>query len=133
VADAVRLDAIGWRQVDTLGFAPDMPLFTIDYGLASQLWYNLQRPVYTSWGQYRLWGIPAFDEAQIVALRYVDPELVSLRLREMFAHVDGPDVVQIGEGEETKLWRVWRARGLHADMGTFLDRMDLLNLARGEK
>ena len=128
VADIVRADSRGWRDAATLELDADIPIFALDYGIAAQLSYYLDRPVYTSWGQYRLWGIPSLDEVQIVALTFVDPDLVSARLAETFARVDGPRTTYLQDRMGTKPLWIWQASGMRVDMEVFLDRLDFLAL-----
>ncbi|MBN1581147.1 MAG: glycosyltransferase family 39 protein [Anaerolineae bacterium] len=132
VATIMRLDGLGWPATAALGLATDTPLFAIDYGVASQLWYYLQRPVYTSWGQYRLWGIPDLNEAQIVSLSFVDPDQISLRLNQVFQTVDGPEQVYLkGDDESKRLW-IWHASGRQVEMDTLLDQLDFIDLVQAE-
>ncbi|MBN1936742.1 MAG: glycosyltransferase family 39 protein [Anaerolineae bacterium] len=130
VADIIRADSLGWRNTEAIGLNVDMPVFALDYGIAAQLSYYLGRSVYTSWGQYRLWGIPAFDEVQIVSLTFVDPDFITVRLTQAFAWVDGPRAVDLQGRAETKAVWMWRAGGRRIDMETFLDRFDFLALVQ---
>jgi hypothetical protein len=104
------------------------PIFALDYSIASQIWYYSAGPAYTSWGQYRLWGIPPFQNATIVALDYLDEALVTERLRAAFQTVAGPQRFRYEEQGVAKEVRVWQAEGLQVDHETFLDQFDFLNL-----
>jgi 4-amino-4-deoxy-L-arabinose transferase-like glycosyltransferase len=131
VARAMRVDGTGWRTLDT-ELEGAQEVFAVDYGIASQLRYYTGRPVHTSWGQYRLWGIPVFcgsdaleQDVRILALGYVDPDSITQRLKETFLRVQGPVERQVGEG---KLLYAWTVRGCTVDQDTFLDRFDLLSI-----
>jgi hypothetical protein len=137
-APAIRQEGIGWRKAQDLGLDPSAMVFALDYSIASQLRYYTGIPVQTSWGQYRLWGIPEITEAgsagtgrvQIVALSYVSPVLVSERLHAAFIEVRGPSEVALQEGGERKLLRTWTASGPTVDTETFLKWFDFLDLIR---
>jgi hypothetical protein len=62
---------------------------------------------------------------QILALGYLDPAFVSLRLRQTFRQVEGPSQVDLGEG---KLLYSWVAANCVVDQATFLERFDFLSL-----
>jgi hypothetical protein len=131
VARAVRVDGAGWRSVGPSLVGED-EVFALDYSIASQLRYYGGRPVYTAWGQYRLWGIPSIcgpdarvGSVQIVALGYVDPQFVTRRLSETFHQVQGPRQMDLGEGKTLYAWTV---EGCTVDQETLLERFDLLGL-----
>jgi hypothetical protein len=131
IARAIRVDAAGWRTVD-LPLEGEAELYALDYSIAAQLRYYSGRPVYTAWGQYRLWGIPALcgpgepgAGVRVMALGYVDSQFVTRRLAEIFYQVEGPVDLDLGEG---KVLYIWRARGCTVDQATFLDRFDFLTL-----
>jgi hypothetical protein len=137
IGTAIRQDGLGWRDAKALGLSPQASVFALDYSIASQLRYYTGLPVQTAWGQYRLWGIPRICSlqepepvVQIVALHYVDPELVSERLAATFGEVAGPVEVSPGKGGEAKVLYVWTARDCAVDQETFLDRFDFLNLVQ---
>jgi hypothetical protein len=113
-------------------FGDEAAVFALDYSIASQLRYYSGRPVYTGWGQYRLWGIPAIcgpgaprAGLRMVALGYLDPGFVSARLAATFDQVQGPVGLDMGEG---KVLYTWTARGCAVDQQTLLDRFDFLSL-----
>jgi hypothetical protein len=131
IARAIRVDGAGWRSVGP-AFRGEGEVFALDYSIASQLRYYSGRPVHTAWGQYRLWGIPVLcgpgaspADVRIVALGYVEPAFVSERLAATFARVEGPAVLDLGEG---KLLYTWTARGCTVDQLTFVERFDFLSL-----
>jgi 4-amino-4-deoxy-L-arabinose transferase-like glycosyltransferase len=131
VARPIRVDGAGWRRVGR-ELEPGGQVFALDYSIASQLRYYSGRPVQTAWGQYRLWGIPAIcgpgarqERVQIVALGYLDPALVSLRLRQTFGQVWCPVELRMGE---SKVLYTWTVRDCTVDQDTFLDRFDFMRL-----
>jgi hypothetical protein len=136
VATAIRRDAQGWRDARGLNLDPEVPVFALDYSIASQLRYYTGLPVQTAWGQYRLWGIrdvcePREDENDalaILALSYVDPVVVSQRLRSAFREVHGPAQVSLGDADGEKRLRIWTVRGCAIDVEDFLRRFDFVAL-----
>ena len=135
ISTAIHRDGLGWRDAKALGLSGS--IFALDYSIASQLRYYTGLSVQTAWGQYRLWGIPAICNpdrpdhiVQVVALQYVDPDLVSERLKATFGEVVGPIEASLGKGGAAKTLYVWTARDCAVDQETFLDRFDFLNLVR---
>ena len=136
VAPALRAQAAGWRDAAHLPLDPEVPVFAVDYSIAGLLRYYAGLPAQTSWGQYRLWGIPdictgetgTHDAVQIVSLTFVDPTVVSEQLEETFWHSEGPREAILGAGREAQTLRIWTARGCRTDQETFLERFDLLRL-----
>ncbi|UCC61500.1 MAG: glycosyltransferase family 39 protein, partial [Anaerolineae bacterium] len=140
VATALRQDGLGWRHMPDLEAEPGALIFAVDYSIASQLRYYTGLPVQTSWGQYRLWGIPelerpvgANDAAVILALTYVEPDLITKRLEDAFSETAGPAPLLLREGGETKPLNVWTARGRQVDADTFLHMLDVLDLAEASQ
>jgi hypothetical protein len=140
VAPAIRQDSLGWRSLPDLGTPRQAWIFAVDYSIASQLRYYAGQPVQTAWGQYRIWGIPELerpprpeDQTLIVALSFVEPEMISQRLQAAFVETTGPTPLLLEEGNETKTLNVWRARGRQVDGERFLRMFDLLNLARASQ
>lgn len=132
VAAAVREDAAGWRALGRRLAAEGGLLFTIDYSVASQLWYYSGRPVYTSWGQYLLWGLPDFDEAVVIAQGYAPPARVDAELRQLFEVVSGPQREQLTEYGASKTIYLWRGRGRRVDKAEFARRLDFFVLSADE-
>jgi hypothetical protein len=124
----IRRDATGWRQLGPeLSTRPE-PSFALDYSIASQIWYYSHRPAYTSWGQYRIWGIPESREWTIVSLAFLPEELVTERLDDAFQSVQGPRRLVYEDQGATKTAYIWRAEGLLLDQDAFLQRFDFLTL-----
>ena len=133
VVPSIRRDAAGWRELGPVLAAHPAPVFALDYSIASQIWYYTARPAYTAWGQYRVWGIPAFHDVTIIGLDYLPEAPVSARLREAFEHVEGPQRFLYSERGATKEIRVWQAEGLQWDQATFLQRFDFLTLLEASR
>ena len=131
IVPAIRRDAAGWQELGALLERGSEPVFALDYSIAAQIRYYADRPAFTAWGQYRLWGIPPFQDATIVALDYLDPDIVTRRLREAFRDVEGPDRLTFTEPGVTKVVHTWSARGLRWDQETFLQRFDFLTMIQG--
>jgi 4-amino-4-deoxy-L-arabinose transferase-like glycosyltransferase len=128
IVSAIRRDAAGWRELGPRLAASPYPTFALDYSIASQAWYYGGRPAYTSWGQYRIWGIPALRDLTVVSLDYLPADLVTDRLRSAFREVEGPQEEQFEEWSAVKVVRTWQAEALLADNGDFLDQFDFLTL-----
>jgi hypothetical protein len=136
VAAAIRQDSLGWRDAPNLDLNSQALLFAVDYSIASQLRYYTGLSVHTAWGQYQLWGIPELegpagldDTAVVIALSYIDPDILSKRLQAAFAEAAGPTPRFLREGGEVKRLNVWTARGRQIDAETFLQMFDLLDLS----
>ncbi len=132
VAAAIREDAAGWRALGRRLASEEGLLFTVDYSVASQLWYYSGRPVYSSWGQYLLWGLPDFDEAVIVAQEYAPPARVDAELRQMFAEVSGPQRERLTEYGASKVIYLWEGRGRRVDKAEFARRLDFFALSASQ-
>lgn len=133
IVPAILRDAAGWRHLGpVLRRYPGM-LFALDYSIAAQIQYYAGTPAYTSWGQYRIWGIPEFGDSTVVALDYVSQDQVSARLREAFRRVAGPERLLYAERGATKEVRIWQAEGLRLDQEAFLQRFDFLTLLDGSR
>jgi 4-amino-4-deoxy-L-arabinose transferase-like glycosyltransferase len=124
----IHRDAAGWRELGPALAGYPQPIFALDYSIASQIWYYAGGPAYTSWEQYRLWGIPPFQHASIVALDYLDEALVTERLEIAFASVAGPQSLRYEEQGAEKVVHIWQTEGLQVDQSTFLDQFDFLHL-----
>jgi 4-amino-4-deoxy-L-arabinose transferase-like glycosyltransferase len=138
LATAIREDGLGWRSAGDLDLDPEVIMFALDYSIAAQLRYYTGIPAYTSWEQYRLWGIPEIcgsggDEVrdvQIVALSHVDPSVISERLLRAFNEAHGPKERMLREAEETKVLRTWTARDCRVDLATLVELLDFIDLMR---
>jgi hypothetical protein len=125
---AIRRDAAGWRALGPAVSTSLQPVFSLDYSIASQIWYYSGQPAYTSWGQYLIWGIPEFQEATVASLEYLPADYVTSRLREAFQQVDGPRHLPQEEWGAAKELRLWQAEGLLLDQESFLQQFDFLTL-----
>lgn len=128
IVPAIRRDAAGWPALAARLKGSDEPIFALDYSIAAQIAFYAERPAYTAWGQYRIWGIPSLEDTTVVALDYLDPEFVTGRLREAFEHVEGPEHLTFNERGATKVVYVWHAEGLRWEQETFLRRFDFLTM-----
>jgi 4-amino-4-deoxy-L-arabinose transferase-like glycosyltransferase len=130
-AAGIRQDSAGWPEFGAWLTAPaDDLLFAVDYSIAGQVAHYTGRPVQSSLGQFRYWGVPDADDWTVLAQGYVPAELITERLRSDFETVTGPEVwVYRGDGGEKSV-RVWRARGRRAPTTQLLDDLDFLALAQ---
>jgi hypothetical protein len=130
-AAAVRLDASAWPQFSA-EFQPasGSELFAVDYSVAGQVSHYSGRPVYSSHGQYRLWGVPDFQNLIVLSTVFIPPELITDRLRRDFEAVSGPEVWRYDEDGLSKSVIIWRATGRRAPVDQLLEDLDYLNLAR---
>jgi 4-amino-4-deoxy-L-arabinose transferase-like glycosyltransferase len=141
IAPSIRQASAGWRAADQLGLDSTAYAFAVDYDIAAQLRYYTDLPVQTSWGQYRIWGVPKFcpsqpgrvDDVTVIALGYVDPELISQRLALAFADVSEPRETVFADGGMSKSVHTWRASGCFVDLSSFLDLLDLIELVRADQ
>jgi uncharacterized membrane protein len=133
VVSDIRRDAAGWRHLGPELAAYPPPVYALDYSIASQIWYYSGRPAYTSWGQYRIWGIPDLHDVTVAGLTYLSEDLVTDRLRQTFHSVSGPQLLTYDEWGATKQVRIWQADGALLDQATFLQQFDCLNLLEAER
>lgn len=124
----IRRDAAGWHELGRELSARPAPFYALDYSLAAQIRYYAGQPAYTSWDQYRLWGIPETRDWTVVGLDYLPPELVTERMAQAFAGVAGPDRFAHQDLDVAKVVYVWRGEGLTLDQATFLRTFDFLTL-----
>jgi 4-amino-4-deoxy-L-arabinose transferase-like glycosyltransferase len=129
----IRRDASGWRELGPLLSTYPELVFALDYSIASQIWYYSGRPAYTSWGQYLIWGVPAFHDAVVIGLNYLPDSLVTQRLRNAFDAVDGPRRLTFEAGDTAKEARIWQAERLQLDQETFLQAFDFLTLLEASR
>ena len=128
VVPQIRRDAARVEVLEkAAALAPQNPLFTVDYTLAAQLRYYTDRPAYTSWGQYKIWGYPEFRDVTLLSLEYLSIEEIDGKLREAFSSVDGPFQLT-PPGEDLPAIFGWKAEGLNWKQDRFLEAFDLMNL-----
>lgn len=128
IVPAIQRDAAGWRELGLALAEYPEPVYALDYSIASQIHYYGEREALSAWGQYRLWGIPEFDDVTIASLDYLPEELVTNRLGQAFREVEGPRFFTFQEGSVAKEVRIWQAEGRLVDLQTFLQWFDFLNL-----
>ena len=128
VADALRKEVAGWRGARSLVLDGAATLYAVDYSLAGQLSYYADRPVYTSWPQYAYWGIPESDAMSVVAHSYVEPEIVTRRLREAFDVVSGPEARWLMDDSGRQELLVWTARGLRVNSRELVGLLDFVSI-----
>jgi hypothetical protein len=133
VALELRRDAAGRRDLGELLRSEAQPVVTVDYSLAGQLTFYAGRPIYSTWGQYRIWGIPDLTNATIVSLDYVPAELVHEQLQAAYAEVEGPRAREIGEYGISGRAHIWRARGLEVSGEQLLQSIDFLTLYQASR
>ncbi|MEJ2737439.1 MAG: glycosyltransferase family 39 protein [Anaerolineae bacterium] len=129
----IRRDAAGWREIGPLLAESPELVFALDYSIASQIWYYSGRPAYTSWGQYRIWGIPEFRDATVVSLDYLPEELVTPRLEAAFEGITGPRSLRYEEPDVAKEVRIWQAEGLRLEHEAFVQQFDFLTLLEASR
>ena len=130
VADTIRNEIAGWRVESLAAIAPGNVVFALDYSLAGHLRYYANVDAYTSWGQYRIWGIPDLDPVVVASLPYVDEALVEARLSEAYDTVEAPTTLTLREKAGTKTLRLWRASGRRLDKPAIVDSLDFADLMR---
>ena len=130
-ATAIRWDAAAWPQF-AASFRPPAgsTVFAVDYSVAGQVSHYTGHPVYSSEGQYRLWGVPEFTDLTVLGLDSLPRERITARLREDFASVSGPDAWRYDDEGLSKTVYTWQAYGRLVPVDRVLDDLDYLNLAR---
>lgn len=130
-ASAIRTDAAGWPA-----FAQDFVpregslIYSVDYSIAGQVSYYTGRPVYSSGGQFRIWGIPEAGDLTVLSQGYIPTEIITERLRADFARVTGPETWEFAEGETRKTVRIWQAQGRKVAMARVVEDLDYIALAQ---
>ncbi len=130
-ASAIRGDAAGW-PVFAREFAPpeDSLIYAVDYSIAGQVSYYTGRSVYSSGGQFRIWGIPEATDLTVLSQGYIPPEVITGRLRSDFARVEGPLMWEYTDGALHKTVFIWQANGRTAPMAQVVEDLDYIALAR---
>ncbi|MBM3187154.1 MAG: phospholipid carrier-dependent glycosyltransferase [Chloroflexi bacterium] len=131
IAADLRAEASGWKHARQLDLPAEDALFTLDYSVAGQLTCYLGRPVWTAWGQYRIWGIPPLDPATFLSLSYVDLDMVSERLGQAYDRVAPRREIRLEDEPAAKVLHVWRASGLRVQPVTVLELLDFRGLVTG--
>jgi len=129
-ASQIRRDVARVEELKKIAdFSPPQNiLFSIDYTLAAQLHYYTRRPAYTSWGQYKIWGYPMFDNVTLLSFEYLPEKVIDKKLREAFTYVQGPYQLKPGSGEKLPVIFWWEVEGLIWDQARFLETFDFLTL-----
>jgi len=125
---AILRDAAGWPGIGLRIGQGTGPVFAIDYSLAAKVRYYAARPATTSWGQYRIWGIPDLDQVTVVALDHLPADWVTGQLGEAFDSLVGPQCLSFDESHGGKKLYVWQAKGLRWDEEQFLHRFDFITM-----
>ncbi len=98
------------------------PWFVLEDGLAAQMGYYMDVPVYGLCAQHRLWGLAAFETALIASTIFVDRDEVTYALQEDFGAVEGPTGRFLaGEGASPYV-TIWRVSQPKIDIHTFGER-----------
>jgi hypothetical protein len=104
------------------------PFYTIDYSLAAKVIYATGQPAYTSWGQYRIWGLSAPSDVTVLSLDYVHDVLITDRLRDAFERVTGPEIISLETPGVSRQLYAWRVEGLRWEQERLLRELDFLTL-----
>jgi 4-amino-4-deoxy-L-arabinose transferase-like glycosyltransferase len=125
-----RRDTAGIQELgQTLGRSRERSLFAVDYSLAGQLAYYSEKPVTTSWGQYRFWAEPDLSSLVLVSHGYVSLERIDRQLRSAYTVVNGPFSRRIEvEGDEKWVYW-WLAEGLRWTSEQVVQAFDFFALA----
>ena len=131
VAPAIRFDGAGWPElaVEVLSPAGEVT-FAVDYGITGQVAHYSARPVYSAHPQFRLWGLPDFDDLTVLSQGFIPPELITERLRADFSGMSGPSTWRYEAAGISKAVHVWRAHGRRVSVAQMLDDLDFLRLAQ---
>ncbi|MGD2146016.1 MAG: glycosyltransferase family 39 protein [Anaerolineae bacterium] len=121
-------DAAGWPAIGRRIAEGTGPVFAIDYSVAAKVRYYAARPATTSWGQYRIWGIPDLDQVTVVALDYLPADWVTVQLGEAFETLVGPECLSLAAPSSAKKVHIWQAKGLRLEEEQFLRQFDFLTL-----
>ena len=126
-AREVTFEGAGMPTLGALLADYPAPLFALDYQLAGQIAYHTGRPAFSAWGQYRVWGLPAFEEATVISLGYLPEACVTPQLVATFDTVSGPDRLTLDE-TAGKTLHVWRVAGPGMSRDQLAARLDFLTL-----
>ena len=130
-AAAIRRDAAGWPQFGEDFDTPERDLvYAVDYSITGQAAHYTGRPVYSSIGQFRFWGVPDAEDWTVLAQGYAPVDLVTERLMGGFASVSGPQTWTYLDADGEKTVYIWRAAGRRSPTTQLLDNLDFLALTR---
>ena len=130
-APAIRSDGAGWPEFAAEALLPaDEVAFAVDYGIAGQVAQYSGRPVYSAHPQFRLWGLPDFNNLTVLSQDFIPPELITERLRADFSSMSGPSTWRYEAAGISKTVYIWHARGLHVAETQLLEDLDFLRLAQ---
>ena len=128
---AIRSDGAGWPEFAAEALLPaDEVAFAVDYGIAGQAAHYAGRPVYSAHPQFRLWGLPDFNNLTVFSQDFIPPELITERLRADFASTSGPSTWRYEAAGIRKTVYIWHARGLRVAETQLLEDLDFLRLAQ---
>ena len=130
-APAIRSDGAGWPEFAAEALLPaDEVAFAVDYGIAGQAAHYAGRPVYSAHPQFRLWGLPDFNNLTVFSQDFIPPELITERLRADFSSTSGPSTWRYEAAGIRKTVYIWHARGLRVAETQLLEDLDFLRLAQ---
>lgn len=107
----------GFPRVRTAPWRHHLPTFepgpwiVLEDRLAAQMAYYMDVPVYGVREQYRLWEIPALQQANIVADLQIDRGELTYQLRQHFTYVQGPTGRFLLEKDASPYVIVWYVSG----------------------
>jgi 4-amino-4-deoxy-L-arabinose transferase-like glycosyltransferase len=117
----------GFPRVRTAAWRHHLPTFepgpwlVLEDGLAAQMSYYLDAPVYGLGAQQRLWGIPPFQQALIVSGPRIDRDELTWRLRQDFALVEGPEGRWLLGADASPYITLWRVGDPQVEAGALME------------
>jgi 4-amino-4-deoxy-L-arabinose transferase-like glycosyltransferase len=131
VAPAIRSDATGWPEFAVEANLPaDEVAFAVDYGITGQVARYAGRSVYSAHPQFRLWGLPDFNDLTVLSQDFIPPELITERLQADFSSMSEPRTWRYEAAGVSKTVYIWRAHGRQVSVTQMLDDLDFLGLAQ---
>ncbi len=105
------------------------PWLVLQDGLAAQMAYYMDVPVYGLGAQYRLWGIPPFQQALVVSDLRIDRDELTWHLSQDFAAIEGPTGRWLMEEEASPYIILWRVSAPQMDAAALVERYATLRWA----
>ena len=98
------------------------PWLVLEDGMAAQMAYYMDVPVYGLDAQSRFWGMPTFHDAIVVSGLRIDRDELTWHLRQDFDAIDGPTGRWLYETDASPYITVWYVRGLQVEPVALMER-----------
>jgi 4-amino-4-deoxy-L-arabinose transferase-like glycosyltransferase len=125
---------MGFPRVRTATWRHHLPAFepgpwlVLEDGLAAQMAYYMDVPVYGLDAQTRMWGIPGFQQALLASGPRIDRDELTWHLRQNFGQVEGPAGHWLHGALASPYITLWRVSGPLGDPAEIIETLSVLRL-----